>query len=78
MKTFLGVAIGLLSVIGFISSAEAITITFAEVQNGVAVVQGNKAEKSAIITWDGISVTQGWLRLPHDSPITITGRSRII
>jgi len=58
MKTFLGVAIGLLSVIGFISSAEAITITFAEVQNGVAVVQGNKAEKSAIITWDGISVTQ--------------------
>jgi len=43
MKTFLGVAIGLLSVIGFISSAEAITITFAEVQNGVAVVQGNKA-----------------------------------
>jgi Protein of unknown function (DUF1566) len=58
MKRFLGLAIGLFSVIGFTSSAEAITITLAEVQNGVAVVQGNKAAKSAIITWDGLSVTQ--------------------
>jgi len=58
MKRFLGLAIGLFSVIGFTSSAEAITITLAEVQNGLAVVQGNKAAKSAIITWDGLSVTQ--------------------
>jgi hypothetical protein len=58
MKRFLGLAIGLFSVIGFMSSAEAITITLAEVQNGLAVVQGNKAAKSAIITWDRVSVTQ--------------------
>mgnify|MGYP002481433460 CR=1 FL=1 len=58
MKTLLGLAAGLFLLIGFTSSGEAITITLAEVQNGVAVVQGNKAEKSATITWDGVSVTQ--------------------
>ena len=48
MQRFLGLAIGLFSVIGFTSSAEAIPITVAEVQNGVAVVQGSKAATSAI------------------------------
>jgi hypothetical protein len=58
MKTLSALAIGLFLAIGFTSSAEAITITLAEVQNGVAVVHGNKAEKSATITWDGVRVTQ--------------------
>jgi hypothetical protein len=57
MKRFLGLAIGLFAVIGFTSSAEAININVAEVQNGVAVVHGNKAAKSAIITWEGQPVT---------------------
>ena len=40
------------------SVAEAINITLAEVQNGVAVVQGNKAEKNAVITWESGNVGQ--------------------
>jgi hypothetical protein len=43
---------------GFASVAEAINITHAEVQNGVAVVRGNKAAKQATITWENTSVTQ--------------------
>src|SRR5262245_28476428 len=37
---------------------EAIDITRAEVQNGVAVVQGNKATKQAAISWETGNV--GW------------------
>jgi hypothetical protein len=36
--------------IGFVSLAEAITISVAEVQKGLAVVQGGKAAKSATIS----------------------------
>jgi hypothetical protein len=57
MKRFLGLAIGLFSVIGFTSSAEAINIDVAEVQNGVAFVQGGKAAANATITWEGGNVT---------------------
>ena len=57
MKRFLVLAIGLFTVIGFISPAEAITITIAEVQNGVAVVRGIKAATSATITWESQPVT---------------------
>jgi len=42
----------------FVSSVQAITITLAEVQNGVAVVQGNKAEKNVAITWETSNVGQ--------------------
>jgi hypothetical protein len=38
--------------------AEAINVTLAEVQNGVAVVQGNKAAKNVAITWEDNVVTQ--------------------
>lgn len=58
MRRFLGIVVGFISIIGLASIAEAITVTVAEVQNGLAVVQGNKAAKSAIITWDGSPVTQ--------------------
>jgi len=57
MKRFLGLAIGLFSVIGFTSWAEAINIDVAEVQNGVAFVQGGKAAANATITWEGGNVT---------------------
>ena len=57
MKRFLGLAIGLFSVIGFASSAEAINIDVAEVQNGAAFVQGGKAAANATITWEGGNVT---------------------
>jgi hypothetical protein len=57
MKRFLRLAIGLFSVIGFTSSAEAINIDVAEVQNGGAFVQGGKAVANATITWEGGNVT---------------------
>lgn len=38
--------------------AEAIDITLAEVQNGVAVVQGSKAAKQTTIVWEAGSVGQ--------------------
>jgi len=42
----------------FVPLAEAINITLAEVQNGLGVVQGNKAEKQGTITWEGSNVTE--------------------
>src|SRR5437773_10855522 len=57
MKRFLGFAIGLFLVIGFISSAEAaIRIKVAEVQNGAAFIRGS-TEKSSPITWETQLVT---------------------
>jgi uncharacterized protein DUF1566 len=41
----------------FVSSAEAINISLADVENGVAVVQGGKAAPNATITWEGGAVT---------------------
>ena len=57
MKRFLGLAIGLFLVIGFRSSAEAIQIKIAEVQNGVAFIKGSDAERRSAITWEGQFVT---------------------
>src|SRR5215471_17721309 len=58
MKRFLGLAVGVFLLIGFISSAQAaIKIEIAEVQNGAAYVQGNGAQKGAQITWDGNAIT---------------------
>ena len=58
MKKMLGTTVALAVMAIFISSAQAINITLAEVQNGLAVVEGNKAAKSATITWEGDNVTQ--------------------
>ena len=41
-----------------VSPAVALNVTLAEVQNDLAVVQGNKAAKEATITWEGGGVTQ--------------------
>jgi hypothetical protein len=41
-----------------VSQANAITVRVAEVQNGVAVIQGNKAVPNATILWEGATVTQ--------------------
>ena len=41
----------------FAAQVEAINVTQADVQNGLAVVAGNKAAKSSTITWDGLAVT---------------------
>jgi hypothetical protein len=40
----------------FICSAEAITVTLADVQNGLAVVEGNKATRDTDITWETLNV----------------------
>src|SRR5262249_3439758 len=58
MKRFLGLAVGVFLLIGFISSAEAvIKIEVAEVQNGAAFIQGNGAVRGAQIFWEGSAVT---------------------
>src|SRR5262249_61526865 len=58
MKRFLGLATGVLLLIGFTASAQAaIKIEIAEVQNGAAYVKGNGAQNGAQITWDGNAVT---------------------
>jgi hypothetical protein len=51
MKRLIGIAIALALWPVSVPVAEAINITLAEVQNGVAVVQGNKAAKKATIVW---------------------------
>ena len=58
MKSFFSTGVALAVMALFTYAAQAITINVAEVQNGVAVVQGNKAAKSATITWEGVKVTQ--------------------
>ncbi len=58
MKSILITTVVLVVMALFTSAVLAITITVAEVQNGLAVVQGNKAAKSASITWEGVKVTQ--------------------
>jgi hypothetical protein len=59
MKKSLGATMALVVMAIFVSLADAaITIKVAEVQNGVAVVQGSKAVPSAGIFWEGTRVTQ--------------------
>ena len=58
-ETILIVALGLGVLTGWLSSAEAvIIIKIADVQNGVAVVQGSKAAANAPIWWEDALVTQ--------------------
>jgi hypothetical protein len=53
------VALGLYGLTGWLSSAEAvIVVRRAAVQNGVAVIQGGNAARSAPIYWEGALVTQ--------------------
>jgi uncharacterized protein DUF1566 len=58
MQRFIGLVIGVFVLIGFASLAEAINIDIAEVQNGVAYVDGGKAAANATITWEGGAVTK--------------------
>ena len=58
MPKFLDFALGAFLVFGLASSADAINITLAEVQNGVAVVKGNKAAKNATIIWQNANVAK--------------------
>jgi hypothetical protein len=55
MKCLVGTIIAL-TWLASVPFAEAIDITLAEVQNGVAVVQGNKAAKQATISWEAGNV----------------------
>jgi hypothetical protein len=57
MKKIFFATVALAALAIFTSSAEAINIDFAEVQNGVAVVGGGKANANATITWEGGAVT---------------------
>ena len=57
MKRLIGVVIALAWLVSA-PFAEAINITLAEVQSGVAVVQGNKAAKKAAISWETSNVGQ--------------------
>lgn len=50
--------LGIIFLLGFNSSVLAINIKIAEVQNGVAVVRGNKAASNADIFWEGAKVTR--------------------
>lgn len=58
MKRCFRSLLGLFWLLGFVSSAEAIKIKVAEVQKGVAVIQGSEGAKNATITWEGSAVTQ--------------------
>jgi Protein of unknown function (DUF1566) len=58
MKQGRAIIITLTLSLASVAVAEAIDITLAEVQNGVAVVQGNKAAKQATILWEAGNVGQ--------------------
>ena len=58
MKRIIEIIFVLIALLMFVSSAEAIKVNTAEVQNGVTVVKGNRAEGNATITWEGTDVTQ--------------------
>lgn len=57
MKRFTSSSIGLIFLIGFVSSAEAtINITAALIQNGAVYVAGNQAQRRAPIFWEGVRI----------------------
>jgi Protein of unknown function (DUF1566) len=59
LRVVLMVVLGLYELTGVIPSAEAVmTVKVAEVQNGVAVVQGGNAFRNAVIVWEGAQVTR--------------------
>ena len=58
MERLLEFAVTIALVVGFAPSAYAINIIRADVQNGVAVIKGNRAARNAIIIWEGVNVTK--------------------
>ena len=58
MRKLFGATAALLFSALFISSAQAINVTLADVQNGLAVVEGNKATRDTAITWENLGVGQ--------------------
>ena len=58
MQSFIKIIGALFVLISHASAAEAIKIKTAEVQKGVAVIQGSEGAKNATIMWQGTAVTQ--------------------
>ncbi len=56
VQRLVGLTVVFLTVIGCVSGAEAIDVYFAEVHNGGAFVQGDKAAAYSTITWEGQSI----------------------
>ena len=56
MQRLLGLTIAFFTNIGCVPGAEAIDVYFAEVHNGGAFVQGDKAAAYSTITWEGQSI----------------------
>ena len=56
MQRLLGFAVVFLSIIACVSGAEAIDVYLAEVHNGGAFVQGDKAAAYSTITWEGQTI----------------------
>jgi hypothetical protein len=52
MKRVFGATVALAVMAIFIPSAQAVNVTLATVQNGLAVVEGNKAAKNTAIIWE--------------------------
>jgi hypothetical protein len=53
VQKLFGLAVVFFTIIACVSAAEAIDIYFAEVKNGGAFVQGDKATAYSTITWEG-------------------------
>ena len=53
VQRLLGFSVVLFAIIACVSGAEAIDIDFADVKNGGAFVQGDKAVAYSTITWEG-------------------------
>jgi hypothetical protein len=56
MQKFFGFAVLFFTIMSCISRAEAIDVYFAEVHNGGAFVQGDKAAAYSTITWEGQTI----------------------
>jgi hypothetical protein len=56
MRKIFGATAAVLFLALFISSAQAINVTLADVRNGLAVVEGNKATRDAAIIWESNNV----------------------
>jgi len=57
MRRLLGFTVGIILIISLASTAEAINISSASVQNGLAAVSGGKAASNSSISWEGGIVT---------------------
>ena len=57
MERLLGFAVVFFTIIACVSGVQAIDIDFAEVNNGGAFVQGDKAVAYSTITWEGQTIS---------------------